>query len=353
MNDGMNLEDQRTEELITFLSHRSGGNLLYRMRPDGSELRPILGGELADCAGLADGRLVYRQPHWTRLSPDRSLFLSWACDLVSVPDRETAHFFYMIFLGRTEGGPARVLAPRALEVLAWAPDSRRFAYSRTAVDYSDVIGPCPRPQSTRVVVGAIDGSREIVVLEKPGCWVVCDWSQDGNRLLLLFLPAHSPRYGRSDLIELDLVAAAQQKERMKELRPNEDFASGHPIEFGCLKSLTDGQPIGFFTSSSRYSPDGSQIATVFSRRVQAGTLNGELGVFDPATETMRSLGRFPDGLHGPICWSPDGAEILVSRPLEAGDHRENLESPDKRGLGIWAIRADGTSTRFLTTGWRR
>ena len=43
-------------------------------------------------------------------------------------------------------------------------------------------------------------------------------------------------------------------------------------------------------------------------------------------------------------------EILLSRPLEPGDRRENLPT-DRRGLGIWAIRSDGTGARFLTTGW--
>ncbi len=43
---------------ITFLSHRSGRNLLYRMRPDGSNLTPIFGGELKDVPGLAEGRVL-------------------------------------------------------------------------------------------------------------------------------------------------------------------------------------------------------------------------------------------------------------------------------------------------------
>ena|GEM_PF-1567332 len=45
---------------ITFLSHRSGRNLLYRMRSDGSNLTPIFGGELQDVPGLAEGLSLYR-----------------------------------------------------------------------------------------------------------------------------------------------------------------------------------------------------------------------------------------------------------------------------------------------------
>ncbi len=39
---------------ITFLSRRSGANLLYRMHPDGSDLTPIFGGELGEVPGLRE-----------------------------------------------------------------------------------------------------------------------------------------------------------------------------------------------------------------------------------------------------------------------------------------------------------
>jgi hypothetical protein len=207
------------ESWITFLSHRSGNNLLYRMHPDGSDLTPIFGGELRELPGLDEGQSFYRQPHWTRQSPDRRYFLSWTGDVSLTADKWSSSVRFMIYLGRT--------------------------------------------------------------------------------------------------------------------------------------SLTDGLSIGWFTES-RYSPDGTRVATVFSRRtrlVDAGF--HELGVFDVASETLEPIASFPDPdrIHGPICWSPDGSEILISRPLMAGDRRENLESDDARGLGIWAIRLDGMSTRFLTTGW--
>ena len=66
--------------LITFLSHRTGRNLLYKMRPDGSRVTPIFGGELKDVPGLTEGSMLYRTPHWTRQSPNRRFFLSWATD---------------------------------------------------------------------------------------------------------------------------------------------------------------------------------------------------------------------------------------------------------------------------------
>ena len=72
---------------ITFLSRRSGGNLLYRMHPDGSDLTPIFGGELKDLPGLREDQSLYRQPHWSRQSPDGRFFLSWARD-VSSPEEK-------------------------------------------------------------------------------------------------------------------------------------------------------------------------------------------------------------------------------------------------------------------------
>jgi hypothetical protein len=323
------------------------------MRPDGSELAPIFGGELEDVPGLAEGQWLYRQPHWTRQSPDRSFFLTWAIDRITPPpEKQAPTLRFMIYLGQTKGGPVRLLAPDAHEVFCWAPDSRRFAYSRTGADPRTVTGLRPRVPSTEVVVAAVDGSHEEVVLEKSGFWIAADWSPDATSLLLLYKPAPSPRYGRSDLIELDVIAARHQKERMKELRPGEDFASSLTVE-GCLKSLTDGQAIGWFTDS-RYSPDGTRIATVFSRRARLIDPGfHELGVFDIASETLQPIAAYPhpDKIHGPICWSPDGCEILIARPLMPGDRRENLASSDETGLGIWAIRSDGASTRFLTTGW--
>ncbi len=59
---------------------------------------------------------------------------------------------------------------------------------------------------------------------------------------------------------------------------------------------------------------------------------------------------YKDGLRGPICWSPDGTEILFSRPLPAGDKREASKEEDN-GLGLWAIKPDGSGARFLSTGW--
>jgi Tol biopolymer transport system component len=349
------LQSKGNDSWITFLSHRSGKNVLYKMRPDGDELAPIFGGALAESPGLADDRVLYREPHWSRLSPDRAYFLSWATDRLIPSEPCEARTTFMIHLGRTDSSPTRVLAYDCYtsEVFCWAPDSRTVAYSRFAgPDSRTVTGLGPRVPSTQVVVAGIDGSRGEVVLEKPGFWHACDWSPDGRKLLLLYWPTNSPVYGRSDLIEFDIIIAREQEAKFKDLGVVHDHASSRSIEFSSLKSLTDAQPISTFLESARYSPSGEQIAMTFTRRMRSiELLHHELGVWDVASETLRPIAKYTEGLRGPICWSPDGTQIAFSRPLASDDQRENLADPDSRGLGIWTIRPDGSGERFLTTGW--
>ena len=55
---------------ITFVSHRTGSNLLYRMRPEGSDCTSIFGGPIKDAPGVAAEMTLYREPHWTWQSSD-------------------------------------------------------------------------------------------------------------------------------------------------------------------------------------------------------------------------------------------------------------------------------------------
>ncbi|WP_148593196.1 TolB-like translocation protein [Aquisphaera giovannonii] len=342
----------RDESWILFLSHRSGNNLLYRMRPDGSELTPIFGGELKDVPGMEAGRTLYRQPHWSRQSPDRAYFLSWATDTNVESGQMSGPIGYVIHLGRTDGGATRIMTNRAGEVFTWARSSEAFAYSRFAGrNPRRDGGQEPALPSTQIVIAQIDGSGEATVLEKPGYWTACDWSPDGNKLLLLYWGMQSMRYGRTDLIELDLARAEQARIKTMELRPGMDFPSSSDVEY-CLNSLTDGLPIAWF-ADGRYSPDGTRIATTVRRRARLDDPGfHELALFDLASETLSVIADYPhpSRIHGPLSWSPDGEEILFSRPLEPDDRRENLPA-DVTGLGIWAIKSDGSSARFLTTGW--
>lgn len=103
---------------ITFLSQDSGMTLLYKMRPDGTALSPIFGGELRGMPGITDGMVLYREPHWTRQSPNRKFFLSWATDLGLPLKKYQSPAHFMIHLGRPDGGPTRVIAPDGHEVFA-------------------------------------------------------------------------------------------------------------------------------------------------------------------------------------------------------------------------------------------
>jgi hypothetical protein len=93
-----------------------------------------------------------------------------------------------------------------------------------------------------------------------------------------------------------------------------------------------------------------------SKRRTVLRASAKVGVIDRATAVYRNVVGYKDGLRGPICWSRDGPEILFSRPLKAGDRREAMGPDDgavgqEHGLGLWAIKLDGGSERFLTTGW--
>jgi Tol biopolymer transport system component len=155
------------------------------------------------------------------------------------------------------------------------------------------------------------------------------------------------KYGKDDLIEFDLVAAKEAKSRA---RRDSSWPSDAALDT-LMTSLTGGDAGSFI--DGRYSPDGRQIATEVSRHLRTpgsafDPKGFELGVLDVASGKFRTIAKYAEGLRGPICWSPDGKEILFSRYLTADDQREKMEG----GLGIWAIHPDGTGARFLTTGWR-
>jgi hypothetical protein len=336
---------------ITFLSHRTGGNLLYRMRPDGSECKPIFGGPVKDAPGLGDGQSLYRDPHWTWQSPDRKYFVSWANDSIRpsatsrVRPRESEN------RGRTDGtGSARALTPVCSEAAAWSPDSRRVAYA-VRTDRESSAHPTPT-RMTRIYVVAIDGASEDFIFEYPGTWSPQDWSPDGKKLLLRHFLSIDDKLTRIDLFELDLTMTDGWKAKV---RTGERWQNDWVTE---ALSPVLGDTAAVWPHDARYSPDGKTIAlTAIRKKDKPGpwkALDFELGVVDRAAMTYRKVVRYEDGLRGPICWSPDGTEILFSRPLKADDKREALEDSEvgaERGLGLWGIKPNGTGERFLTTGW--
>jgi hypothetical protein len=329
---------------ITFLSHRSGGNRLYRMHPDGSGVTPIFGGPLKEMPGISDGMMLYREPHWTRQSPDRRYFLSWVADTIKPfnPDWDAPPF--MIYLGRLIGGPARIVVPPGCaEDFAWAPDSTRFAFARSCELHYPMLDA---PNRTHIVIAAIDGSPEDAVLDRRGAWAPLDWSPDGKKLLLWSRPGQAT--GTSRLFEFDLDRAA----RLRKATPRADRTDA------CLRPLTDASVV---IADARYSPDGRVIAVVASKYLKTPSDEGfdmsgyrasiKLAVIKEDDPQLRAVIEYPEGLRGPICWSPNGREILFSRYLGPGDKREKMEVEGDPGLGIWAIHPDGKGGRFITTGW--
>ena len=333
---------------ITFVSHRTGRNLLYKMQPDGSGLSVLFGGELKGVPGLSEGLVLYREPHWARLSPDRRFFLDWAGDVGLPLEKYESAQHFMIYLGRLDGGPVRVLASDGDEDFAWSPDSRRLAYGNSSVKQPNLVSAVTsRVPSAQIFVVGIDGSHEQIVLEKPGLWNVLDWSRDGSKLLLNYTSASSLAYASSSLFEFDLAAAQQvMKESSKKDYTFSLFYPGsHQIDTH-LKLLTGSVQ----AVDGRYSPDGKTVALMFERERNPYGTRFELGVLDLADLKLRPV-PVPSapGLRGPICWSPDGREILFSRWLDPKDDKEKMEG--EHGLGIYAIQPDGSHLRFLTTGW--
>lgn len=343
-----------SDSCLTFLSLRAGEKRLYRMRIDSGEVVPIFGGEHEDVPGLGEGPRLRRDPHWSRQSPDRKFFLSWAIDIERSQDRCVWDPGFVIHLGRTEGGPTRIVASRFPgEVFCWAPDSKRFAFGRMlGPDTRSVTGLGARVPASQVVIRSIDGLESEVVLEKPGYWTAQDWSPDGSRLLLLYRPTLSSTYGRSDLIGLDLDRSHDQRTRLEQSEPGADFASGPRVDF-CMKSLTDGLPIGWFVDG-RYSPDGCRIAVLYSPRTrQEDPGHHHLGVFEVGSESLRPLLEIPrpGRFVGPICWSPDGTEIVFARDEGADASDANRQAGRPFDPEIWAIRDDGSASRLITGGW--
>ena len=222
-----------------------------------------------------------------------------------------------------------------------------MAFSISSIKSPNMVGGLTsRVPSTLIVVVGVDGSHEEVVLEKPGLWNVLDWSPDGKKLLLNYMSASSLAYASNSLHEFDLAAARQATEeaRKKDYTFSLFYPSSQQIN-AHLKLLTGSVQ----ASDGRYSPDGKTIAVEFERERDPNSAHLELGVLDLADLKLKPVFKAP-GLRGPICWSPDGREILFSRWLDPKDD-EKEKMGGEHGLGIYAVKPDGSNVRFLTTGW--
>jgi hypothetical protein len=324
---------------ITFLSHRSGGNLLYRMRPDGGDVTPIFGGKLNDMPGIPGGMFYYRQPHWGFQSPDGKYFLDWALDACLLGD-ELGSPIAQLHLGRISGGPTRVIAASSVtEDFAWSPDSKRFAYGEVNQVRSWTGKMVYTPKQFKICDSeARVGTAEEVILEKSLLWELEDWSPDGKKLLFEVGSTLDVRTRSTSLIEFDLATASEMRKSMGPFLSDENIKT---LDSNLKVVAKTGQGERFL--GGRYSPDGRQIASATMR----GSADMKLTVIDVISGRLRAVASYPEGLRGPFSWSPDGTEILFCRHLAEYDQPEKMKS----GLGIWAIRPDGTNARFITTGW--
>ncbi len=180
------------------------------MRPDGSHLTSVFGGEIHDVPVVDEGVTLYREPHWTRQSPNGRYFASWVRDTGEPYSKYQGLTGFMIYVGGLDRSWCRVLDPDGHEEFAWSPDSTRIALSIIAgkgasKQSSQGYYHSALPRSTEVYVLGIDGSHGAYVLEQPGMWSLCDWSSDGRKLLLLRSAEKDMEL--SDLVEFDLKAA--------------------------------------------------------------------------------------------------------------------------------------------------
>lgn len=326
-------------EWITFVSHRSGHNLLYKMRPDGTELKPFFGGEIRNMPSVKEGVTLYLVPHWTRLSPNRRYFASWVYSKGEPYDKWQGALQAMLTVGDVTGKWTRILNAECHEEFAWSRDSKRIAFSVfSGTAKRGTLLPALR--SAQIKICGFDGSDETVVLEQPGILVVLDWSPDGKRLLLSRRYFDSKPTRSADLFELELSS--------KECFPYLIEGTRH-VDVAFARYSPDGNKIAvMYTDQDKmYAPN--QLATTELDKGHMMRLLAKLALIDRDGTNMRNIADYRDGMRGPMCWSPNAEQILVCRYLPKDDRREKFES--EHGLAIWAVRTDGEGDRFITTGW--
>jgi len=251
----------RKDSWITFLSHRSGDNLLYRMRPDGTDCKPIFGGPVKDAPGFDDGMTLYLEPHWTWQSPDRKYFVSWARDSVRPEAKSTMRVRFRLHLGRADGtGPVRLLTPVCMEAAAWSPDNKRLAYA--LLNDNEASAHRTPARMTRIYVVAIDGTTEDKIFEQPGHWTPQDWSPDGKRLLLTHGEIINSKLMRSELVELDMehvekVLKHPRRNTFEDLSPSSSYRITAFSGLGTVFALGTGGAGILFCAASAWSRAGA------------------------------------------------------------------------------------------------
>lgn len=346
--------------VLTFLSHRSGYNQIYTADSDGSKPTPCYGGPATDVPSLDKSYVLFREPHWTRQSPNGTYFASWVYEIGKPSSAYQGALRPMLIVGDVRGSWTRIVSPDCHEEFAWSPDSDKLAFSVFAsANYRGTLQV--RPETTEIFISGIDGAHFTCVLEQPGKWIVLDWSPDGKRLLISrrsFVPEPS-----GELFEFQLHLALEDRKRAEN---DTDWTTKTVLRY--LQKLDIGLT-RLQINRTRYSPTRNELAIeVYDpQKMYAPNLvpdeDDELGrgrmmrllskiyVFDRDTKTNRKIADYDDGIRGPICWSADGNDVYFSRYLPKNDDREKFAEDKEHGLSIWAVGRDGKNDRFITTGW--
>lgn len=339
---------------VTFVSHRSGNNLLYRIDLGGTKATPLFGGAI-QAPAVNKGVALYREPHWTRQSPDGTLFASWAYDRGIPSDKHLGNARAMLWAGDTAGMWSQMANPDCHEIFAWAPDSKRLAFSVHSDDHNWAFRP--KTQTTEIYVSGYDGSGFECVFAQQGIWLVSDWSPDGDNLLVFReTPGKPIEKTVHELFELQMNELRRARESAGVNILDADWIVQKSNRF--LKPVACDRP-EWTIWHPRYSRDGRKLAVLMTdpkrmyldvegRKPRA--LLGKIGILNLAQGTSTIVADFEDGIRGPICWTPSDREILFSRYLDVEDDREK-SLPSGLGLSIWGASSDGTRHRFITTGW--
>jgi hypothetical protein len=214
------------------------------------------------------------------------------------------------------------------------------------------------PPRTQVVIARTDGTAEEVVLDRPGIWAADDWSPDGKRLLLSYMSSPILQRASSALYDLDLAEARAQSASGAVPDNPAGTSSQHVPEGHGLRPIL---PVARgLARNCRYSPDGKSIALVGPIIVPRpeGLIDPKeyasgvvLSLYDLTAAQSRVLCSTGDIFGGPICWSPDGAEILFTRFLNAESASQGNPDVQTDIHAIWAVQFDGQGLRRITTGW--
>lgn len=353
-----------TKPLMTFLSHRTGSNLLYKSNADGTGLKPLLGGPVTDVPALSDQYTMVREPHWTRQSPNGKYFASWVYEKGKPYSAYQGDVRAMLWVGNLEGSWTRMVNPDCDEDFAWSPDSRQLAMAvHSSSHYRGALQE--RKLATEIILTGIDGAGKTSVLEQKNIWRILDWSSDGERLLLMEQKPSEKLTDKSNtLYEFHVTDSiqARKKDAQAYMDPNWLVSGAGKFLKKVKHDLDELEMIG-----ARYSPTDNTIAVtavdpdnMFAPNLCADDEMGRMrmmrllcGVFiiDRKTGKSTEIAKFDDGIRGPICWSPDGKDVYFCRYLPQDDDREKFSADKEHGLAIWAVGKDGSNARFVTTGW--